>query len=123
MDGKQVKGKVLNSFDNQEIVTPIPKNIHVIAVHVTNVIDEAGFKAVSSDGRIVSDSSWKCTSVLTSGWQEIDFDDSMWPEPVMKINGYNCKGFPSSSSAMWLWTEHTFKTLNSMYCRKLLKKI
>ena len=90
MDGKQVNDNILNSIYNKVLVTLIPKNIHLIAVHVSNVMDKAGFKAVASDGSIVSDSSWKCTSVLTSGWQEIDFDDSMWPKPVMKIDRDNC---------------------------------
>ena len=106
IDGKQVNGNTVHIAHAQEIVTPLPNSTRVIAVQVTNIVDSAGFKAVSSDGRVVNDGSWKCTSVLSSGWQEVDFNDSSWPPPVTSINKNICKGFPSS--ALWLWTERTY---------------
>ena len=121
MDGKQVNGNTVLSAHAQEIVTPLPNSTRVIAVQVTNMFEMAGFKAVSSDGRIVSNGSWKCTSVFSSGWLEANFNDSSWPPPAVTTNEDICKGFPSS--ALWLWTERTYSSLNTMYCRKTLQKI
>ena len=120
VDGKQVNSNFEHSDFNQAISTSIPINTSIIAVHVTNLYDLAGFKAVSADGSIVSDSSWKCTSILMNGWQNIEFDDSSWPAPVVSKNLANCKGF--SPSALWLWTEETFSSVNSMYCRKTVRR-
>ena len=120
-DGKQVNNNPKENEYNQVIITPIPSETKVIAVSITNLVDEAGFRAAFSDNSVVSDGSWKCSSTFAYDWQNVDFDDSLWPAAATTGIISGCKDFPPS--AKYLWTDQQYKSVNTIYCRKTLGRI
>ena len=94
----------------------------VIAIKVINTAGPGGFKAAFSDSTVVTDGSWKCSSTLKSGWQNVDFDDSSWSAPLTSGTTTACAGFPSS--AKWLWLGNDYNAIITVYCRKkVIRKI
>ena len=112
---------VASSPFNVASTSNVPRTATVIAIQVTNTAGPGGLKAAFSDGSVVTDSSWKCSSTLTSGWQNIDFDDSSWSVPLATGPTTACVEFPSS--AKWLWIGNDYNSLITVYCRKTLSKI
>src|SRR3989304_1356006 len=55
--------------------------------------------------RIVSNSTWRVTSTLTSGWQTVGFDDSSWESTVAPNPGacgiLDCGYSGSDAQPMW----------------------
>ena len=121
MDGKQVNSNPKENEWNQAIITPIQSKTQVIAVSITNIAGAAGFKAALSDSSVVTDGSWKCSSTFTNGWQNVGFDDSLWPAAATTGATTSCGGFPSS--AKYLWTDKGYSSVITIYCRKTLGKI
>ena len=119
VDGKQVNSNPAVNDWTQTIITPIPSNARVIAISVTNIQNNAGFKASFSDGSVVTDGSWKCSEKFTDGWQRVDFNDSLWAAPTT-TGSANCNGI--NANAKWLWTDKYYKSLITIYCRKTLSK-
>ena len=117
VDGKQVASGPFNTPS----YLGVPSTAKVIAVQVKNTAGPGGFKAAFSDNRIVTDGSWKCSSTLKDGWQNVDFDDSSWSAPLTSGTTTGCTGFPSS--AQWLWAGNDYNSLITIYCRKTLSKI
>ena len=99
----------------------VPVTAKVIAVQVANTAGPGGFKAAFSDNTVVTDGSWKCSSALKNGWQNVDFDDSLWSAPLTTGTTTGCTGF--TSSAQWLWTGSDYNSIITIYCRKTLGKI
>ena len=122
VDGKQVNSNPKENDLNQAIITPIPSNSRVIAVQVTNLFagPAGGFKGALSDNSVVTDGSWKCSPTFTNGWQNIDFDDSLWPAASATGSYSNCNFF--TSSAKWLWTDRYYDKAITIYCRRTLSK-
>ena len=107
VDGKHVASSVLNviSYIN------IPSKTKVIATQVTNIVGPGVFRAAFIDYSMVTDGSWKCSSIFTSGWQNIDFDDSLRPAPTTVEMNTACGGF--SSSVKWLQTSKDYDSSTS----------
>ncbi len=87
---------------------------NVIAVKGMNAADMAALIAelVWGSNTAVSDGSWKVSTVLQAGWQNVGFDDNGWAaateygqygvEPWFK----NVVGFPVDSVAQWIWSSN-----------------
>src|SRR6218665_2465120 len=96
--------------DNGEPIGDISldDNIQIIAVQASsNLGIVAGIVVSTSDGSIVTDITWKCTSVVEIGWTAIDYNDAAWPYAVpvdeadLKMYGEDKK---CSSRAKYIWT-------------------
>ena len=68
---------------NSVMYNTIDQNASILAVSVLNKKGLGGFRGALSDGRI-ADESWKCSSVYSSGWQNVAFDDSKWPLAIFR---------------------------------------
>ena len=117
IDGKQESTGTFNVTSS----TNVPSSATVIAIQVTNIKGPGGFKAAFSDNSVVSDDSWKCSPILTTNWQNVGFDDSLWLAPATNGTTTACDGFPSS--AQWLWTDVDYNSEITIYCRKFLRKV
>ena len=116
IDGKKAYNgtrKIINSV-------LVAHNTKVIAILAKNTEGAGGFKAASTDNKIVTDESWKCLSTFIEGWQSVNFDDGSWPVAAATGDTSGCVGFPSS--AKWLWTNFKYNTIETAYCRKTLSK-
>ena len=128
IDGKQVNSNPATNEANQVINTTVPANAQVIAIAVTNIANTGGLRAGFADGSVVSDGSWKCSTVLVDGWEQIGFDDSLWPAPTTTspypVPSDTCSGFTASSAsaAKLLWTDKNYNLIGTIYCRKTLSK-
>ena len=125
LDGKQVSSNLGNGIDsNQVVITSIPNHAQVIAISVTNkFMTFGGLRAAMSDGSVVSDSSWKCTIEYVKDWQNVDFDDSLWPAATTTGWAAICEDFPPA--AKYLWANKYYYALTptaTSYCRKSLCK-
>ena len=79
-----------------------------------------GILGSTSNGQVTNET-WKCSSVLSSGWNSPDFDDQSWPlakvianhgdSPWNTLNGI-------AMTAKWIW-ENT--NSNTAYCRLTLQ--
>ena len=118
IDGKEVFTNQLSNFSSKIFVT---NTLQVIAISVTNIVGHGAFKAALSNSSVVSDGSWKCSSKFSYDWQLIDFNDRLWSAPTTTGSFDACYGFPSS--ARWLWTDKSYSSINTIYCRKTLSKI
>ena len=103
---------------NNVIITPVPKLTRVIAISVTNNVGSTGLKAALSDGSVVIDGSWKYMTTLINGWQNLDFDDSKWPDAIATQSSSFCPEFPASTQL--IWGEKTYRATITSYCRKTI---
>jgi hypothetical protein len=75
---------------------------------------------VSGD-RLVTDTSWKCTTRAPSTWMKPDYDDSHWPAAIQaSTNPDRLHGKISgiSSKAKWIWTANYRGRIDTFaYCR------
>ena len=104
------------------ITVSVPPTTRVIAVSATNHLYGAGWRGALSDGSVVTDESWKCTNTFANGWQNPGFDDRGWPAPLAKVwtAAVGCPGLPDA--AKWLWTDATYSSLQTIYCRKTISE-
>ena len=87
----------------------------VVAVHATDAGGIAGFLAELkwSGGSAVTDASWKVSATLETDWETQGFNDSGWvaasPYGIYGVAPWNTwvAGFPTSTSAQWIWTTDT----------------
>ena len=87
----------------------------VVAVHATDAGGIAGFLAELAwdGGSAVSDGSWRVSTSGPSGWSDQVFDDSGWVAAstygIYGVAPWNLwvSGFPTSTSAQWIWTGDT----------------
>ena len=122
VDGKQVASQPYDGNWNENVISNVPLSAQILAVSVTNLHGVAGLRGALTNGTVITDSSWKCTTTLNDGWQDITFDDSNWPAAVVRDYPMaGCDSFPSAALKA-LWTEPTFSTLKTIYCRKQLKQ-
>ena len=93
----------------------------VIAVRVVDdhqTVDLKGFVASASND-LVSDSSWKCSSVEEAGWTMCEFDDSHWSAASLVARcgtPYHCVNLNVDRNANWIWAPSG----DVAYCRKRL---
>ena len=91
----------------------------VLAVQTVNTANLAGLLASTSTG-VVTDASWKCSSVEQTGWHLDDFDDAAWSQArVISANdGWDWPLVPQiNSAAQWIWSQDNS---HIAYCRKTL---
>lgn len=77
----------------------------------------------SANNGLITNETWKCTSVLYPGWNSPDFDDTNWPfvrviashidEPWGLINGIK-------NTTKWIWAADSDNT--PVYCRLNLQR-
>ena len=101
----------------------VPGDTQVLCVIGTNVRDknnDHGILGSTSNG-LLTNGTWKCSSVYYSGWNSPDFDDQEWPlakvianhgvSPWETIDGI-------AETAKWIWADNYKDTV---YCRLKLK--
>lgn len=110
LDGVQQSGLPnANDWTKADTVL-LPWNTRVIAVQGTDDRRvRAGILASTGDGYILTNSSWKCTSVYYVGWETVTYDDSAWPAAYVSgiHQTYPCPWqiVPDIRlDAYWIWT-------------------
>ena len=98
----------------------VPANTRVLSVAGKDKGGDFGIIGSTSHG-LVTNETWKCSSVLSSGWNSPDFDDQDWPlakvianhgdKPWKTIDGI-------AKTAKWIWANNNE---DSVYCRLKLK--
>ena len=98
----------------------VPGNTRVLSVVGKDYVGYLGLLGSTSNGQVTNET-WKCSSVLSSGWNSPDFDDQSWPlakvianhgdSPWNTLNGIEM-------TAKWIW-ENT--NSNTTYCRLTLQ--
>ena len=99
----------------------VPGNSRVISVAGKDAGSEFGILGSFSNG-LVTNESWKCSSVLYPGWNSPDFDDRQWPYAVViKNHGDSPWGFINgiAKTAKWIWTAG--QDDNEVFCRLRLQ--
>ena len=95
----------------------IPENTRVISVQAKDFGSQYGILGSFSNG-LVTNASWKCTSISYPAWSSPDFDDSDWPaaEEIAK-HGVRPWGTFSgiATTAKWIWTAR--QEDDDVYCR------
>ena len=98
----------------------VPGNTRVLSVAGKDLGGNFGILGSMSNG-LVTDESWKCSSLLSSGWNSPDFDDQDWPFAKVIAN----HGDPSlgtihgiAETAKWIWED---TNSNTAYCRLSLQ--
>ena len=90
----------------------------VLAVQTVNGANLAGLLASTSTG-VVTDASWKCSSVEQTGWHLPGFDDAAWSQArvIATNDGSTFRGVIAgiSTEAQWIWSQ---SNSNEIYCRK-----
>ena len=88
---------------NTPNIVSFKRSAKVIAIAVSNVRDNAGFIVTLLDGSIVTDGSWKCSSIEVADWMNVDFDDSLWTSAATTGGRSYCSLGLSLSPAKWMW--------------------
>ena len=99
----------------------VPGNIRVLSVAGKDYGGGyLGLLGSTSNGQVTNET-WKCSSVLSSGWNSPNFDDQSWPlakvianhgdSPWGKRNGI-------AVTAKWIWGD---TNSNTTYCRLTLQ--
>ena len=83
----------------------------------TDANGDEGILASTSTG-IVTDTSWKCTTILEDDWTSCFFDDSHW-RCARKAEGPPGRPSDIAKSAAWIWAEGSHG--GTVYCRKRIK--
>ena len=99
----------------------LPGDSRVISVKGSDLGAEFGILGSTNNG-LITNETWKCTSVLYLGWNSPDFDDTNWPctrviasnidQPWALINGIK-------NTAKWIWAADSDKSPD--YCRLNLR--
>ena len=79
-----------------------------------------GILGSTSNGQVTNET-WKCSSVLSSGWNSPDFDDQDWPfARVIAKHGAGPWGtiHGIAETAKWIWANNNNDTV---YCRLTLQ--
>ncbi len=127
-DEVYLNGKLLGSsndwFQASTYGVGLQAGINVIAV---NGMDAGGVAALIAEltwsgNVVVSDGSWKVSTVEEPGWQDMGFDDSLW-SLATEYGAYGVgpwlkrvSGFPDTSSANWIWSSDN-NANNTVYFR------
>jgi len=97
-----------------------PLDTGVIAISCKDTGGWEGILASTTTG-IVTDGSWKCSSVKEDNWMMSDFDDSAWKNADTSRGTNVAHGHPRpkiANNAYWIWaTGYPTKTTEA-YCRK-----
>ena len=99
----------------------VPGNTRVLSVAGKELGQKNSAILGSTSNGLVTNETWKCSSVLSPGWNSPDFDDRDWPFaqvianhgdlPWRKIRGI-------VETAKWIWAKNYKHTV---YCRLKLQ--
>lgn len=99
----------------------------VIAVKGTDDrIKRASILASTDDGYVMTNASWKCTSVYYTGWELVTYDDSNWPAAYITADHQTVSLALLAAirtDAYWIWTPNYISGPDEdivVYCRKNL---
>lgn len=124
-NGAELTGIPIDNVWNTPNVIDLPCIVKVIAVQGINYGDKGGIIASTNDGYVLSNSSWKCRNVSVVGWQNVSFDDRLWP-PAYQIQPYfDCEPLSAiRKEAYWIWTSQYDAGApnpdNNIFCRLTL---
>ena len=108
----------------------VPTMTKVIAISCRNKGGPAGILASTPNERLLTNTTWKCSSTYYSNWNSVKFDDSKWKPAVVVDN--NVKpihhGWVArkniSSKAVWISSQPKDVKKNVfIYCRLKLGKL
>jgi hypothetical protein len=89
----------------------LPAASRVIAVKATDRGLWAGLLASVTGDTLLSDASWKVSTVAPVGWTSPDFDDSQW-EQATELGRHGMDPWKPrnqiSTNAKWIWTKTTY---------------
>jgi len=127
LDGVKYTDAAMKDWTKTSEVS-IPPHTEVIAIYGKDLGGPRGIVASTTTG-IVTDGSWKCSSVKEDNWMMSDFDDSDW-KSADTSRGTNVapKEFkyglrPNiAKNAYWIWPTGYPSTKREAYCRKSLVK-
>jgi len=97
--------------------------IKTLAIQCKNKGGPSGLLASTPDGRILTNSTWKCSTQYQAGWNLYGFDDSKWNDAVVVDNNvdpvtHGWKQRPDiRSDAMWIAAAETIPAGVISYCR------
>jgi hypothetical protein len=94
----------------------LPFASRVIAVKATDTGVKAGLLASATNDSLLSDGTWKVSTVAYDGWMMPDFDDSNWEQATeIGPNGMNPWKMrnPISPKAKWIWTQKSIYSATS----------
>jgi len=122
LDGVKYTDTAMTHYTKTSKVS-IPPHTDVIAISCKDTGGREGIVASTTTG-IITDGSWKCSSVKEDNWMMSDFDDSAWNNAdisrgVNTNNGYHKRDWQNiANNAYWIWaTGYPTKTTEA-YCRK-----
>ncbi|KAK3717080.1 hypothetical protein QZH41_009449, partial [Actinostola sp. cb2023] len=93
-----------------------PIDIEVVAIFVENIGGPGGILASFSNG-VQTDTHWKCTTRWYRNWHKTNYDDTAWPNAVLRgENGNTARGLPSTVR----WMGVSDPNAAQFYCRRRL---
>ena len=105
------------------LTSTLPTISKTIAVSCFNKGGPAGFIGSTPDGRILTNSTWKCSTVYEDGWNKFGFDDSQWSNAVIVDTNndpmtHGWKNRPDiNSKALWISAAENIPANSTSYCR------
>ncbi|KAL9962404.1 hypothetical protein ACROYT_G031505 [Oculina patagonica] len=125
VDGKHLGGGATNATKKGFLVYEIMAGSHVIALSCkASTPPWDGGVLGSFDNGLVTDTSWKCVTSATFGWNMRTCQDRDWPMAT-SIGPNNLSTFPwgdipsIDKRAEWIWTKDN-KMDTEIYCRRNL---
>jgi len=123
LDGVKYTDTAMTHYTKTSKVS-IPPHTDVIAISCKDTGGREGIVASTTTG-IITDGSWKCSSVKEDNWMMSDFDDSAWNNAdISRGTNVAPKQYPwgvrpkIANDANWIWaTGYPTKTTEA-YCRK-----
>ena len=120
VDGNPQSAANLEIYNVQSTIV-MPNGYEVIAIKCVNMGGDKGLLASAENYRgelvLLSDRTWKCSSVFEPGWNQIDFETSSgnWQSATdLGEKSWSVSG-QISPYASWIWTKEGGSTI---YCRK-----
>lgn len=98
--------RTVTSFD-------VPGDSRVISVKGS---DMGGFFGIlgSANNGLITNETWKCSSVLYPGWNSPDFDDTHWPFEIV-IASHIDQPWGLINGIKWIWPADSDNA--TVYCR------
>jgi len=89
----------------------VPAGSRVIAIKATDKGLSAGLLASMADESLLSDGTWKVSTVESDDWTKPEFDDSKW-EQATELGQHGMEPWKTrnliSSKAKWIWTSTSY---------------
>lgn len=104
-------------------VSTLRTMIKTLAIECKNKGGPHGLLASTPDGRILTNTTWKCSTQYQEGWNKYGFDDSQWNDAVIIDNNvspatHGWKARPDiRNDAKWIAAAKTVPAGATSYCR------